>query len=98
MESLSPGHTAYDTERYSIHVSGHTVTGTIRSEQFNRQTIFLVSLSYRYRMQCDRGLKSHTFVSGITSYMWLQRPSETDMKANPAGTQSIRTQSISSYK
>ena len=43
---------------------------------------------YRYRVQCDRGFNV-LLVSGITSYMWLQRPSETDMKANPAGTQSI---------
>ena len=30
-------------------------TGTIRSEKFNMRNIFLVSLSYRYRVQCDRG-------------------------------------------
>ena len=56
---LNPGHTAYDNDTitiptisfaYWIHVSGHTATyrTSVTANMF-------ISLSYRYRVQCDRG-------------------------------------------
>ena len=41
-----------------MHASGHT--GTIRSSVTTNVNVILVSLSYRYRVQCDWGLYSAT--------------------------------------